>query len=129
MKKYKELKTFEDACKVLELDPKQVIPDFSCYPEKDRASMIAHAKLVIIVRAANKLANNGKEWTPDFSNYNERKYEIWFDYDASSSAFRCLVCAYWGTVSSVGSRLCFNSSEIAEYIGNQFIDLFNEYLL
>ncbi|WP_407266867.1 hypothetical protein [Tenacibaculum maritimum] len=58
MKNFRDLKTFEDACKVEKLDPKTVIPDFSCYPEVDRKSMEAHAKLVIIVRAANRLAND-----------------------------------------------------------------------
>lgn len=47
MKNYKDLKTFEDACKVLALDPKKVIPDFSCYPEQDRKSMAAHAKIIV----------------------------------------------------------------------------------
>lgn len=61
MKNYKDLKTFEDACKVEGLDPKLVLPDFSCYPEKDRESMIAHAKIVIIVKAANKLSNDGNQ--------------------------------------------------------------------
>ena len=55
MKQFTDIKTLEDACKVLELDPNNVIPDFSYYPEKDRVSMKAHAKLVIIVRASNQL--------------------------------------------------------------------------
>lgn len=131
MKDYTDLKTFEEACKVLGLDSKKVIPDFTCYPEQDQKSMIAHSKLVIIVRAANQLANDGKEWIPDFSNWDETKYEIWFDYDKGSSGFRCHDYAHWHTssYSGVGSRLCFISREVAKYIGNQFIDLYNEYLL
>jgi len=129
MKKYTDLKTFDDSCKVLALDPNKVIPDFLCYPEKDRVSMIAHTKLVIIVRAANQLENEGKEWIPDFSNWNETKFEIWFDYDKGSSGFRCTGYGLWHSGSVVGSRLCFISIEVAEYIGNQFIELYNEYLL
>ncbi|WP_340074502.1 hypothetical protein [Leptobacterium sp. I13] len=129
MKKYTDLKTFEDACKVLALDPNNVIPDFSCYPEKDRVSMIAHAKLVIIVRAANQLANDGKEWIPDFTNYNEYKYEAWFDLSGGSSGFRFYDYAFWTTGSVVGSRLCFISREVCEYIGKQFIELYKEYFL
>jgi hypothetical protein len=125
----KKLKTFEDACKIEGLDPKKVIPDFSCYPEKDRKSMEAHAKLVIVVRAANRIENDGKEWTQDFSNWDEYKYEIWFEYDKGSSGFRYFAYDYWYSDSFVGSRLCFKTSELAEYIGNQFIDLYNEYLL
>ncbi len=130
MKNYTDIKTFEDACKVLALDPNKVIPDFSCYPEKDRTSMIAHAKLVIIVRASNQLANNGKEWIPDFTNWDERKYEAWFVLgDGGSSVFRFYDCVDWFTVSNVGSRLCFISREVCGYVANQFIDLYKEYFL
>ncbi len=130
MKNYTDIKTFEDACKVLALDPNKVIPDFSCYPEKDRTSMIAHAKLVIIVRASNQLANNGKEWIPDFTNWGERKYEAWFDLeDNGSSGFRFHDYDDWRADSFVGSRLCFISSEVCEYVANQFIDLYKEYFL
>jgi len=129
MKKFTDLKTFEDACQVLELDPKTVIPDFSCYPEKDRVSMVAHAQLVIIVRAANKLANKGKEWIPDFTNYDERKYEAWFDLEAGSSGFRCRGYVHWYTLSYVGSRLCFISREVCEYVAEQFIEIYKAYFL
>lgn len=64
--KLQQLKSFEDACKVEGLDAEKVIPDFSCYPEQDRKAMEAHAKLVIIARAANRIGNKGKEWTPDW---------------------------------------------------------------
>lgn len=123
-----QLKTFEDACKVENLDPTTVIPDFSCYPEKDRKSMIAHAKLVIIVRAANRLANEGNEWIPDFNNEDQWKYEAWFE-RRGSSGFRFGVCVGWYSCSLVGSRLCFISREVCEYVATQFIDLYNEYLL
>ncbi len=129
MEKYTEIKTFQDACKVLMLDYNKVIPDFSCYPEKDRTSMIAHAKLIIITRAANKLANSGKEWVPDFTNYKEPKYEAWFDLSGGSSGFRFNVYDLWATNSDVGSRLCFISSEVCKYVANQFIGLYKEYFL
>lgn len=121
-----QLKTFGDACEVEKLDPKKVIPDFSCYPKKDQASMIAHAKLVIIVRAANRLANGGKEWRPDFDNGSQLKYEIWFT--KSPSGFRFVGFDFWLSHSYVGSRLCFLSREVAEYIATTFIGLYNEYL-
>lgn len=127
---YTDIKTFEDACKVEKIDPKKVIPDFFCYPEADRKSMEAHAKLIIIVRAANRLANDGKQWVPDFTNFDERKYEAWFDLeDNGSSAFRPYCYDVWGTHSSVGSRLCFISREVCKYIANQFIETYKEYFL
>jgi len=128
MKNYNEIKTFEDACKIQGIDPKKVLPDFSNYPEGDREALLAHAKLVIIVRASNKLANEGKEWTPDWNNWDERKYEPWFALDEKgSSAFRFHDYDRWNSNSDVGSRLCFISNEVCEYVANQFIDLYESY--
>ncbi len=122
-----QLKTFEDACKIEQLDPKTVIPDFSCYPEQDRKSMIAHAKLVIIVRAANRIANGGEQWVPDFNDRDQRKYEAWFEM-RGSSGFRFGDRGRWHSDSHVGSRLCFISSEVTQYVATTFIKLYNEYL-
>lgn len=127
--KLNQLNTFEDACKVEGLDPEKVLPDFSSYPEKDRNSMIAHAKLVIIVRAANRLANEGKEWKPDFNNRDQYKYEIWWYKEKGSAGFRYYDCDHGRTYSSVGSRLCFISRKVAEYVAKAFVKLYNEYLL
>ncbi len=131
MKKYTDLKTFEDACKYLQLDEVKVIPDFIFYPEKDREAMIAHAKLIIICKAANQLDNNGKEYNPNWEDYSEYKYYPWFDMDDSSSAsrFSFNVCGNWVSGSAVGSRLCFISRELAEYIGKQFIGLYKSYFV
>jgi hypothetical protein len=126
MKKIKKIKTFEDACKVLGLDATTVIPDFSVYPARDHAAMIAHAKLIIIARAANMIANKGKEWQPDWNDYNQWKYYPWFEM-GGSSGFRFLGYGYWDTLSTVGSRLCFISREVATQIGEQFTDLYKDY--
>jgi hypothetical protein len=124
-----ELKTFVDACKVERIDAKKAIPTFSNYPAKDRKAMIAHAKLVIIARAANRLANKGKVWKPNFADHNQYKYTPWFYHGAGSSGFRFGVYDVWTSRSIVGSRLCFISREVAEYVGNTFIKLYNEYFL
>jgi hypothetical protein len=133
----KKLKTFEDACKVEGLDPKKVIPDFSCYPEQDRKAMVAHAKLVIVVRAANRLANGGKEWKADFSDHSQWKYEAWFYKEEKKSGkkkvgpsgFRFGDCDHWCSFSSVGSRLCSISRAACEYVAKQFIDLYRDYFV
>jgi hypothetical protein len=123
--KYTDIKTFEAACKVEKLNPKKIIPDFKLYPAKDRKAMIAHAKLVIIARVLNKLANNGKQWKPNWNNGQWDKYYPWFD--MGSSGFRCLGCDGWTSDSDVGSRLCFISREVGEHAGKQFIKLYKEY--
>lgn len=127
--KLQQLKTFQDACKVEGLDPKKVLPDFSGYPAKDRKAMVAHAKLVIIAKAANRLVNGGKPWKADFSNHDQWKYYPWFYQEKGSAGFRFDVYDHWISYSNVGSRLCFVSSDTAKYVGKTFIKLYNEYFL
>lgn len=129
MDKLKKLKTFNDACKIEGLDPKKVIPDFSGFPKQDHAAMIAHAKLVIIARAANRLANDGIEWKPDWSNHEQWKYNVWMYHPAGrgSSGFRFGDCGRWGSAPYVGSRLCYISHEVATYVGKKFETLYKEY--
>ena len=123
----KKIKTFKDACKVLDLDVDSIIPDFSCYPEYDRKALESQAKLIIIVKAANRLENNDKEWFPDWSNSSEYKYQPYFYMNEGSSGFRSDAYDFWCTTSIVGSRLCFISKELGEYISNQFIDLYQDF--
>ena len=131
MKKYNthtDVKTFEDACKVEKLDAKKVIPDFKNYPVGYRKAMIAHAKLIIIAHALNRLGNNGRQWKPDWNNYDQYKYYPWFEM-GGSSGFRYLVYDGWFSLSLVGSRLCFKSRELAEYAGNQFTEIYKQFML
>jgi len=127
---YTDLKTFEDACLVEKLNPKKVLPDFKLYPAKDRKAMIAHAKLIIIARAANRLANGGKTWKPDWNNGKWDKYVNYFWMDNNgSSGFRYNGCGDWCSVTFVGSRLCFLSSGVAEYVAKTFIKLYEDYFV
>lgn len=125
---YTDLKTFEDACQVEKLNPKKVIPDFKLYPAKDRKAMIAHAKLVIIAKAANRLANGGKPWKADFGNHDQSKYYPWFYMQSGSSGFRFHAYDFWYSSTDVGSRLCFISWEVGKYVGETFLKLYNDYL-
>jgi hypothetical protein len=125
---YTDVKTFNDACRVEKLDPKKVLPDFKAYPAKDRKAMIAHAKLIIIAKALNKLANNGKPYKPDWNNDQWDKYYPWF-YMGGSSGFRSYGCGRRNSGSFVGSRLCFISREVGIYAGQQFEKLYKEYFV
>lgn len=121
---YTEIKTFEDACKVVNLDLNTVIPDFSQFPQADQEAMIAHAKLVIIAKALNG------DWTPDWNNWQQHKYYPWFEMSSpSGGGFSCNVCDSWSSISYVGSRLCFQNREIAKYAGKQFEDLYKTYFV
>lgn len=120
-------KTFEEACIIEGLESKKVIPEFEFYPEADRKAMQAHAKMVIVVKAINRLASGNQPWKVDFDE--GYHYENWYRKDSSSSGFRFFDCAYWYSGSCVGSRLCFVSREAGEYFARQFKGLINEYFL
>ena len=128
MKNIEDLKTFEDACKLENLDSKKVIPDFSCFPEADRKALEAHAKLLIIVKAANRIDNDGEEWTPDWNDGNW-KYQPWFVMSEGSSGFRSYDFGGWRATSNVGSRLCFKTEAVCKYISTQFIDLYRDHFM
>ena len=80
----------------------------------------------ILLKMLAKSLNDG--WVPDWSNSNEYKYVPWFEMKGSSG-FRFYVCDYWHALSAVGSRLCFKSSELAEYAGKQFQDLYKQFMI
>jgi hypothetical protein len=119
-----KVKTFDDACKELGLNPEE-LPIVEVLPEKDRKSIIAYYKLIIVIRALNE----GWEPIPLSS---ERKYWNYFYY-AYDGAYAGLVYAHTAYAPSneataVGSRLCFKDYELATYACEQFRDLYFEYL-
>jgi hypothetical protein len=112
------IKTFEDACKVLNLDPEKILPDVSFVPQQHQAAITAATKLFIIANALNG------GWKPDWNNLDQHKWFPWFDME---KGFRLCSVGYYYGLSSVGSRLCFRSKEIAKYAANQFLDLYKEF--
>lgn len=121
---YTDIKTFEDACKALALNPENLIPDFSLFPKSEIQAMIAHSKLVIIAKAING------DWVPDWKDYHQYKYYPWFSMGSSSGVgFSCDGYDDWTALSFVGSRLCFESREKAKYVGKQFEYLYKSYFV
>ena len=115
-----KVKSFEDACKVLDITPS--VPVVTGIPEKYQKPLIANYQLMVIAEALNE------GWTPDWSNGEWDKWHPWFDMDASSSAGRFSFCDFVdrGSASIVCSRLCFKSEELADYAGTQFLELYRE---
>jgi hypothetical protein len=125
--KFKDIKTFEDACRERSVDP-NALPDVSMLPERHRKSMVAYFKLCIIVEAIND------GWEPDYSNTDQFKYFPYFAVEADTdrpSGFGFSDANYvsWGARTAVGSRLCFSTREMALYAAEQFKDLYIDYLL
>lgn len=78
-----------------------------------------------IIKLLAEALNEG--WTPDWSNTDQYKYSPWF-YMGGSAGFRCYVCYSWRTGSGVGSRLCYKSSELAEYAGKNFTEVYKQFM-
>ncbi len=109
------VKTYEDALEVL---GRNYFNKTNLYPRE-----IARRKLEIIIEALNE------GWKPDLSNHQEYK---WYCYFKGSTTG--LGCSYSGFSPStedagIGVRLCLKDKKLADYIGKQFRDLYEEMLL
>jgi hypothetical protein len=111
---FKDIKTFEDACKELDISTTQVCAG-------DTKDEEAYKMLKIIIKAINQ------GWEPDWSDTNQRK---WWPYFVLSSGFGFSFSYYhYGNADArVGSRLCFESQDKSDYAANQFLDLYKQFL-
>ena len=114
------IKTFDDVIRELGDDPEEFKNAISIMEEPDE---IAYVKLKLIAKALNE------GWTPDWSNGEWDKWYPWFNMNDSSSAgrFSFLGADDRGSYSSVGSRLCFKSKDLATYAGTQFLDIYKDF--
>jgi hypothetical protein len=115
---YTEIKTFEDACNKLQIPP--FLPDVRLLRPDNQKAVIANYKLDVIQEAVNE------GWKPDWTNWDQDKYFPYFEQSSSGSGFSYADYGYDLTLSAVGSRRVFPSGEVAEYMGNQFLDLYND---
>ncbi|WP_340074500.1 hypothetical protein [Leptobacterium sp. I13] len=111
------IKTIEDVLKDNCITQEELDKMFANAPE--------HLKYQYIAELLCKSLN--EEWTPDWEDGNYNKYFPWFK--MSSSGFRYDGCDYWGTFSFVGSRLCFKSTKLARYAGEQFTDVYRKFMI
>jgi hypothetical protein len=79
-----------------------------------------------LLKMLTKSLNEG--WTPDWDNSNEPKYYNWF-YLGGSSGFRFRDYDAWYTISFVGSRLCFKSSQLAEHAAKHFTSVYKQFMV
>lgn len=133
------VKTFEDACTVLGIDPDEWKKKHLMF-DKD---VLAYLKLRVITQALNE------GWYPKFTE-DERRYYPWFyiltqeEYDnlSAEEKRRCvgagavvgLVCASanhasWLSNTHQCARLAFSNYDLAVYAGKQFIDIWADFVL
>lgn len=89
------------------------------------ANVPEHFKHQFIAELLCKSLNEG--WIPNWDDSSEGKYYPWFK--MSSSGFRFCDYVNWCTYSDVGSRLCFKSRKLAEYAGQQFEDVYKQFMI
>lgn len=121
-----EIKSFEEACQYKGLDPQKVLPDVSGFPKEHQQAIVSHAMLIIIVAALNE------NWKPDWNDMNEEKWYPWFDMEkteSNPSGFGLCVAHFVHTFTFVGSRLCFRTRALAQYVGTQFSELYKSYMV
>lgn len=112
------IKTFEDACGYLDIN----IDTFNATCKDLPDDEVAYRKIKMIAKSLNE------GWEPNWENSNEYKYYPWIKYVAGSG-FSGSCYGLSATGATVGSRLCYKSSELARYAATQFLELYKDYLL
>ena len=114
------IQSLYDAINELGEDDSEVIEYRKLQKAKVLDSTLAHQEIIIIIKAFNE------GWTPDWTDTKQRKY---FPYFYMGSGFSYIVYDYWDSGSFVGSRLCFKSSDLAKYAGEQFTEVYEKFML
>lgn len=121
------VKTYEDACKVLGVEP---INEQNAKAQGFRSDEIARRKLETIAAALNE------GWKPDWNNTDQYKYYPYFYIQENAKGKGSAGLSYATTSNAathsyadIGSRLCFYASRLARYASNQFTDLYEQILI
>lgn len=109
-----EVNSYEDLCKILNVDP-ELKPDVSAYDEEDKAAAVSLFRLWKASKAAWKFEKKVIDW----NNRNQWKWSNYARLDdaaGSGSGFSFGDSACGLVYSGVGARLTFPSDEIAEHV-------------
>lgn len=131
-----QIKSFEDAIRFLGIDEVDNV-EHLFYAQGFLVSILAsdediirkinaYAKLITIATAWNKIDGFVAYW--EYSS--QCKYFPWFEYSRDAVGFVCEdtadTVAFAGA--NISSKFCFKTSERAKQFGEQFIDLWNDFL-
>lgn len=129
---YQNIKTWEDACKVHNVDPTK-LPEVSMIPAKFQDWLIATYKMGVITEAINT-KEDGTIWIPNWNDWDQYKYFPCFEIKAtedkpSGVGFSASNYGGWRANTGVGSRLCFETREQVYHVNEHFKDIFIEMFL
>ena len=120
-KDYTDIKTFDDACQACGLSEKEFNDRFNSLGLDN--DTVNYEKSKIIVKAINQ------GWTPDWNDSDQRKWYPWFEVVSSGFGFSFTTYYCTLTITTVGSRLCFETSDKCKYAATQFIEIYKQFLL
>ena len=109
------VKTYEDALEVLRRDH---FDENNLYPRE-----IARRKLEIIIEALNE------GWKPDFNDIKQSKWYCYFNWSITGLEYSVSSYSPTNANANIGGRLCLKDKKLANYIGKQFIYLYEKILL
>jgi hypothetical protein len=118
----KRVKTYADACAVLDIEP---VVDEALLKSGFAKDEIAYRKLKTIAEALNE------GWRPDWTDSNEYKYWPLFTYNANTAGFGYAYTASSAsyTGANVDSRICFRTRELAVFASETFESIYNDFFL
>ena len=113
------IKTYEDACEELDETPldEKVLTDLGFTTDE-----INYRKIKTITKAFNE------GWKADWNDSNQYKYYPWFKMSSGGFVFDGAGCGSSTADAGDASRLCFKSSELAKYAGEQFLQLYSDFI-
>ena len=114
------IKTYEDACDELGEQPinEDLFRSAGCTEDE-----INYRKIKTITRALNEV------WVADYTNDKQEKWWPWFKVSSSGFVFGGTGCDCSDAGAGLGSRICFKDSDLAEYAGKQFTELYKNFIL
>lgn len=118
------IKSYEDACEYLEIEP---LDEDKLMSLGLTTHDIAYQKICAIVKALNE------GWVPDVCDSSVYRYYPYFRTNGSPSpsafAFDGSYCGSAYAYAGCGSRLALKSEKLSNYCGTQFIDLWKQFIL
>jgi len=113
------IKTYADACSELGETPlnEQELKNLGFTTDE-----INYRKLKTVTKALNE------GWICDWNDSNQYKYYPWFKMSSGGFVFDGAGCGSSTADAGDASRLCFKSSELAKYAGEQFLQLYSDFI-
>lgn len=118
--KMESIKTFDDARNATGLPE---TPEFNELTEEMRDYFKAVYQAVVITKALVG------DWKADWNDRSQRKWVPWFYMSSGGFVFRATYCDNSSALAGNASRLFFPTSEMAQYAGEQFLDVYSRIII